>query len=284
MTGWAVKTFTKRMKASLAMKNTTSRLMVVLAALAGLTSSLSTVRTFASSQQGGTYLEWQFDSGANPASPDVASGTVAGIQAGITVGQFGMGWEAQLSSEMASATGVWDLGQSGVITVNLGAAVNSNTITVQVWQWIDPSIYSSYATVAISGATQTAVTTSNVVTGLIGDWMVQQTAWQVTGGAATNAIVITSPASGSLIDKIAVTTTTSAVTAPVVLSIRQLDGASVEISWPVAAGGGTLESSINLADPQAWTAVGTQAQTNGDSYTVTIQAAADNMQFFRLKQ
>ena len=263
------------------MKNTTLRLMVILAALAGLAGSLSMAQT---AQQGGTHVEWQFNSGANPATPEVASGPVAGIQAGITVGQFGMGWQSQLSSEMANATGVWDLGRSGVITVNLGAAANAKTITVQVWQWIDPAIYSGFATVAIPGATQTAVSNSNAVTGLIGDWMVQQTDWQV-AGAAANAIVITGLPSGSLVDQIAVTTTPSVVSAgSPVLSIRQLDGTSVEISWPVAAGSWTLESNTNLVDSQAWTAVGTQPQVSGDNYTVTIQAAADNMQFFRLKQ
>jgi hypothetical protein len=58
----------------------------------------------------------------------------------------------------------------------------------------------------------------------------------------------------------------------------------VEISWPVAAGTWTLESSTTPGNPQGWTAVGTQPQVNGDNYAVTIQADTNNMQFFRLKQ
>ena len=238
------------------------------------------------SGDGTARLEWQFDSEANPALPEVSADAPLGAKASIAPGEFSLAWQRQLAG-LGEKIGYWDLGRSGKITLDLGAPQPSLTvkhISVQVCQWFDGMVYGDFASVSIPRATQVALDAHEVDGGAVGGWVVDDSLWEVAPGTTVDTIVITGASDGSVIDQVVIETV-SVVPEPTVLSIQRLapDSSLVEISWPVAAGSATIESSTDLSDPQAWATVDAQPQVNGDRYTVRIEAS-DTMHFFRLKQ
>jgi len=64
----------------------------------------------------GIYMNWSFPTDDNPASPD-ESINANGAAAQIAVGEFGVGWRAELYG--CERYGLWDLGREGTMTIQL---------------------------------------------------------------------------------------------------------------------------------------------------------------------
>src|SRR5512143_3669885 len=62
---------------------------------------------------GATYQDWSFAVSNNPAIPDVFSNANGTPVASLTLGAFGIGWNASVFSR----SGVWDLGQNGSLSI-----------------------------------------------------------------------------------------------------------------------------------------------------------------------
>jgi len=111
-------------------------------------------------------VEWGFDTGANPASATVGSGTAA-----FTIGDLGTGWHSisgapwSIYGAVPGASGLWDLGSAGSIL--LTPTSGSGLTTLNVFQWVQnagangPVYNGSLSVVVNSGVGQT-------VAGLLG--------------------------------------------------------------------------------------------------------------------
>src|SRR5215204_4497229 len=93
--------------------------------------------------------QWAFATSANPA---LAAG--GGATATIAPGPFSTAW-INNNAILGSASGVWDLGQMGNITIaNTAGTTNAQrSFTVKVTQWYDGGIFNSNAAVSLPGAT-----------------------------------------------------------------------------------------------------------------------------------
>ena len=248
--------------------------MMVLAVLAA--GAFSITRTQATTVSAGAVYEWRFDSGANPAAPEVSAGGIA--QAAISPGEFSDGWIAQ-AKILGAAQGIWDLGKSGTIALSLPAdAVGaSGLVTVKVVQYYDQggTLYSELATVSVPGAETVNINSAVTAATTMGGWFTDETQFRAAAGATVNSVLITGASGGSLIDSVVVEPSLTVVPPPI-LSIQPAgpDNSQVNISWP-AANYSTmvLESTTDLNDPNGWTPVQQAVQTTGDTSSVTLDVA-----------
>ena len=265
------------------MKNTTIRMTMVLAVLAAGAASLSRAETAAAPT--GSVYEWRFDSGANPAVPEVSGGGAA--QATISPGEFSDGWIAQ-AKVLGAAKGIWDLGKKGTIALRLpaGAVGASGLITVKVVQYYGSSggLYSELAEVSVPGAETVNIDAGVTATTTMGGWFTDETQFRAAAGATVNSVLIAGASGGSLIDSVVVESSVSVIEPPV-LSIQpaSLDNSQVNISWPAKYSSMVLESTADLNDPNSWTPVQQAIQTTGSTSSVSLDAAG-GARFYRLKQ
>ena len=265
------------------MKNTMIRMTMVLAVLSACAVSITQIQATALSA-GSTY-EWRFDSGANPAVPEVSGGGAA--QASISPGEFSDGWIAK-AKILGAAQGIWDLGKSGTIALSLPAGVvgASGLVTVKVVQYYDHggALYSELATISVPGAETVNINSGVTATTSLGGWFTDETQFRAPAGATVNSILITGASGGSLIDSVVVEPSLS-VLQPPVLSIKPAgpDNSQVTISWPANYSTMVLESTADLNDSNGWTPVQQAIQTTGDTSSVTLDAAG-GVRFYRLKQ
>jgi hypothetical protein len=228
--------------------------------------------------------DWRFDTGANPATPEVSAGGGGTPQATIAPGPFSSGWLAT-DDIFGANTGIWDLGRNGTITLNnsgglTGDSSQGREITLKVSQWNDGGIYSALNTVTVPGATAVSSTVYPASMVDLGEWEVQETHWQAGPGSAVNSITITGAYNGSLVDEVVLEVS---VLPPAQLTIQPIGGSQVQLSWPDSYSTMILQSNPNVTDPQGWKSVQTQPQHNGNMLSVTVDSAA-SAQFFRLKQ
>ncbi len=272
-----------------AMKPNQASMVVVLVLAGGLWGGLASASDKAPlvySVPGGALaqLEWQFESDANPAVPEVNLNGPAGAQAAIGPGRMSLGWQKQLPG-LGQKTGYWDLGENGTITLNLGSPhgiAGVDHVRVRVCQWFDDGIYGSLASVVVPGAKQIGSDVYEVDSGPVGGWMVDETVWELEPGTTLSSVLINGPPTGAVIDEIAVEMMTVSPGSAVLLISVLRDG-RVEISWPVSAGRATLEANTDLRNPEGWVQVGVQPQLDGGRYVVVVDAG-ETMQFFRLRQ
>src|SRR5207237_141539 len=89
---------------------------------------------------GSTYQDWSFNTGNNPTPPDVFTNVNGSPSAALTVGAFGTGW----NSSVLERNGVWDLGQSGQVTLsvpNFSGSPAWKYVQVQITYFDAPGFY-----------------------------------------------------------------------------------------------------------------------------------------------
>lgn len=233
--------------------------------------------------------EWQFSTGANPASPEVVVGIGPGATASIQPGENGAGY---VSSDpiLGSGTGFWDLGISGTITFNkpggiVGGAEADRPLVVTAVQFYDGAVYLGAATVVVPGATFVSreETLRPSEPGAFGVMLVEKTVWTVPGGTAPETVVLTGLATGSMIDGLTIESSAAVVTPPIELAITPLPGEprQVEVSWPTTAVGLALQSTADPGNAESWSPVEQEPVVSGDRAKVVMRAT-DTAQFFRL--
>lgn len=229
---------------------------------------------------------WRFESGDSPAHPEFVTNPPGTCQATVTPGAFGSGWVSS-NPIFGSANGVWDLGRLGTVSCGgltsfVGGAGSQRTLTVKVTQYRDGGIYYSPTTVFVQGATVISSNVTFSASGGFGDWVTQETRWQLPSNATVDAVQITSAYDGSLVDGISLET--SLVTLPPAqLVIRSIENNQVEVSWPAGYSGMILESNGDASNALSWSSVGATVQTSGGVSSVTLDAT-NAAQFYRLKQ
>lgn len=269
------------------MKNIIHRVTIAVAALAAAGSAASAQELAPSwrGQPGSIHLVWRFNSGLNPAAPDISTGATQS-KAAIVPGQFSIGWKDAITALGTQDTGIWDLGRNGTITLTLGdgTSVTCERVSVLVAQYLDGGIYNDAATVSVTGTTPDFGDLGLTTTGTVGGWFVDQNEWLVAPGSAVDQIRITGAHNGSLIDRVEVDLLTVAPE-PALLSIRALAGETrrVEISWPASAGAGQLEWSASLAEPGSWAPVDAPVQSTATGYSVVLEGS-EAVRFFRLQR
>ena len=263
------------------MRNTMIRVVTVAAlAVAGLATEIP-------AQAAGTRQEWRFDTGANPAPPEVCDRINSIDRASITPGEFNSGWQDQLPG-LGSATGFWDLGRSGRIVLPIASGAltgeaGGTPIRVRICQWLDGGIFNTRATISVAGATRSGGSCTNRESCAMGGWEVDESVWLLPEGQTAGDLTITGAVNGSLIDLLVVAT--GASESPVQLGIRPsaLGNNRVELSWPASATGYALESTTDLTAPIGWQPVSGTPLTVGDRLVVTVEANVA-ARFFRLRK
>jgi hypothetical protein len=154
---------------------------------------------------GTTYQEWQFGSKANPAAPDVINNSYGSAIASITVGAFGEGWMD--NPGLGTQTGMWDLGSSGQIVLNIDnrrISAGFGDISIQVTYYGGLFVA---PTVAVPGAqfisSQTVLVESD---GVLGAWYLGQSIWHIEPNPFSEQIIVTSDSFGGMVDQIVVDT------------------------------------------------------------------------------
>lgn len=229
---------------------------------------------------------WRFESDSSPATPEVVVNASGSCLATVTPGAFASGWVTS-NPVFGSANGVWDLGRSGTVSCSgltslVGGAGSQRTVTVKVTQYRDGGIYYDPTEVAIAGGSIVSSNVTHSASGGFGDWVTQETSWQLPPNATTDTVQITGAYDGSLVDSVSLESSLVALPPPQ-LSIRSAGGNQVEVSWPAGYGGMVLESNATANDVGGWSPVGATVQTSGAVSFVTLEAT-NAAQFFRLKQ
>jgi len=185
---------------------------------------------------GTTFQEWRFDTSANPAVPEVVSNPYASPLAQIVVGRYGSGWRLKYLS-LGNQTGIWDLGQSGTMTIDVEdtpqiPAPTRRETCVQVTYYDD---ITAAPTVSVQGGEKLGESTQTVETIPTGGyWRLHWSRWtsQPTGGP--EQIVITSdPQWMALVDQIVIDTRYVALSASVVQAKALPDETVCELSGPI---------------------------------------------------
>ena len=145
--------------------------------------------------------QWQFDTAANPATPQIGS---LGSTATITVGDFGAGWHNDWG--LGSATGYWDMGINGSVALhipNLASPSGPYSATLSIVQWVD-DLFTGNLTYSVPG-TQVGGTTIQVIedTGF-GSWVEYDTVWSLLASSNPVDITITGPEGGAIFNQISV--------------------------------------------------------------------------------
>lgn len=227
--------------------------------------------------------EWDFTTGGTVVGPDAVSNVTTPAEARIVPGDFASGWLPQVP--LGNATGVWDLGRRGTVTVvcpppsGPGA---TKTIRVRVAQWIDGGIFNDFADVVIPGATRNSSTARPLGTTVLGGWVEDVSVWDAPASTEAGRVVITSQNNGSIVDRVVVETEAAAGPS-VPLGIRHLAGSQVEVSWPSNATGFTLEQTDNLGGAIVWEPTPGSPQIVSGRFIITVDAGV-SARFFRLRK
>jgi len=226
--------------------------------------------------------EWDFNSGASRVGPDVTSNVTTPAQATIAPGEFASGWLPQVP--LGNATGVWDLGRRGTITIACppATAPAAKTIRVRIAQWIDGTIFNDYAEVTVPGATRVTASARSLGAAVLGGWVEDFSEWTAPEGADAGQVIVTSQDNGSIVDRVVIESEAGAAPA-VPLAIRQLGGSQAEVSWPASATGFALEQTDALGDPIVWGPTPGTPQITGDRFTITVDLGV-SARFFRLRK
>jgi len=184
---------------------------VALAGLAGHASAQIETPSWRGSE-GSTWQEWHFLTNSNPAGPEFYSNSIGLASASVSTGGFASGWVWDLFS-FGTATGYWDLGQSGSIDLSIpdygGPTLTGlKDVRVQVVQWIEGSFYSLYAGVSIPEATLISRTNRLYEQTGFGAWRVDDWHFQIPDETPSDLVAILGATGGTIIDLIVIDTLT----------------------------------------------------------------------------
>ena len=164
-------------------------------------------------QPGTTFQQWLFGVSNNPVSIPAelvtnSFGTPHGV---IIAGPSSLGY-IQEDASLGCRQGVWDLGHAGTMTLAIPNTPSSSSgsykyVRVQVTQYRN-GLYNANAAVAISGGTLMSQQQQTIDTSPSGgQWVVAQSIWQLGPPCpASESVVLTGGANGSLIDQVVVDT------------------------------------------------------------------------------
>ncbi len=226
----------------------------------------------------GTTSLWKFPAGATNQTP-VSGGAST---ATVLPGSFASGWMAH-NDILGNANGIWDLGRNGTIVLDHlpvfpATPGQSQQLTIRVVQF-NGGPYADLATVSIPGArcvhtNQLATVIPSLASPVAwGDWVANETQWNLPPGVAANNVVITSAYNGSLVNQVSLVSTSVATTmVGPQLTIQWLigDQSKVQISWPTALTN-QLQATADLLHPH-WTAVNAPVTTATGFNFVTVSA------------
>jgi hypothetical protein len=157
-------------------------------------------------QDGTTYQEWRFDTGANPADPEVINNTYGTATAAITVSNPAFGWRDQLSG-FGTQQGYWDLGYDGTMVIDIDNRPDPlpyKEVWVQVTYFRDiqeaPSVHVPGGQY-ISGQT---LLVEQVSTG--GAWYLDQSIWLMEPNPPHEQIEIIADPFQSVVDQVVIDT------------------------------------------------------------------------------
>jgi hypothetical protein len=159
-------------------------------------------------QAGSTFQQWTFNTGANPANPDLAANPYGVAQAQVAVGPFGAGWLWDL--RFGTNRGYWDLGRHGTVTLSIPNDPTApggawKYVWVQMTYWDDPPLFVAPA-VSVPGATLLATTNLVVEQTFLGQWSLQQTLWRLDSSPNAETVTLTAAANGGVVDQVVVDT------------------------------------------------------------------------------
>jgi len=154
---------------------------------------------------------WDFNTGSGYTGANPAPATTGTGSAGITLGALGHGWISDPSQALAGQTGFWDLGAAGSISLTFAANPAFNTL--EVWQFVDSSLYTgNLAITTPGGATLIGVLGAPAPgpdPGPPGSWQ----EWFYHLPSDSGSITITAPGTGAVIEQISVVPETGTIVA-----------------------------------------------------------------------
>jgi hypothetical protein len=166
---------------------------------------------------GTTYQQWSFDDNDNPALPEIINNPYGGAVADITLGVATTGWLNEFPGVFGSKQGMWDLGYDDPCTpeIDPGSIVlliddrdeplPYKEIWIQVTYWRD--IHQA-PTINVEDAAYITGETVHIESGPVGgDWMLDQSIWQITPNPVEELVIVLSdPMNASIVDQIVVDT------------------------------------------------------------------------------
>ena len=149
---------------------------------------------------GTTYEEWSFDTGANPATPEVWNNPYGTPSAQITPHVYSDGWYASVLGR----DGVWGDLESVTINIdNRDEPLEYKEIWIQIAYYLAPN---NAPIVNVQGALPLGGETRQLETYAPGSWYLQQSMWRIEPNPDHEIIVITTGSMGMTIDQIVVDT------------------------------------------------------------------------------
>ncbi len=211
---------------------------------------------------GSTFQQWAFSVSNNPASipAELVTNSYGAPQGTLAAGPFSVGY-IESDSFLGCRQGIWDLGQFGTLTIavpnNPAASAGSyKYVQVQVTQYRD-SLYNANATVSISGATLVSQSQTTVETTTFGgQWIIQRTVFRVgPPSPASESVVITGGANGSLIDQVVADTLVLDFPCPADITAAADPGqcSKSNVSWTLPAINGCTVTNVVSTPPSGST-------------------------------
>lgn len=200
-----------------------------------------------------TFQQWAFSTGATNAAPELKTNTHLGLlEATVTLGPLGLGWQNQLSG-WGCRQGYWDMGMGGTIGLSIpersGTGSTYRYVRVQTVQFYQSGTYDTPMEVTIAGGIQvgSVIVTSIETNGFGGQWVVYQTVWKVAPGADPQDVLLTAGVSGALVDQVIVDTLNlepPACPGDIVLAADPGECTRANVTWPVPAADGCVVQAV----------------------------------------
>jgi len=178
--------------------------------------------------EGTTLEEWQFNTNANPALPDIVGNQYGQPTAVIQTGVSSQGWIGSIPEVYGNQQGIWDLGGAGgSITLDIPNRPLSSEFK-EIWVTLTyfADVSAAAPTVSIPGASLYGeqfdpIPIEGLPTG--GEWITEVSIWRMYPNPDSEQIIITSdPEGGSLVT--GVTVDTICVPEPATLTLLALGG------------------------------------------------------------
>jgi hypothetical protein len=224
-----------------------------------------------------SYQDWRFATGGNPTAPTASTNTAGEAVVTVYPGYAASGWWADLG--FGTQTGLWDIGMQDTENPNtdtrgrvaLALPIPSPTnpnytdIDLRAVQLVD-GFYTGQLTFSISGAKFVKRTVVEALPPPGGNWVEDEYRWHLLPAPAQVSLTITGAVGGTVLDRICISTTTSAPDPPAlaIISVEQR-GQALAISWYGGYPPYQVYVSSDLANDSAWQPVGpSTSETNAE--------------------
>jgi hypothetical protein len=223
-------------------------------------------------QANSTFQYWMFGVSNNPAAipAELATNAFGVPHASIAFG-FGSDGYIASSSFLGCRQGIWDLGQSGTMTLTIPNTTSASSgaykyVRVQVTQYRGGP-YNQNATVSIAGGTLVSQQQTTIETVAPGrTWVVAQSIWRLGPPCpASESVVITAGPNGSLIDQVVVDTLCLDFACPPDITGNADAGqcSKANVTWTLPAANGCTVANVTSTPVSGSTfSVGTTWVTN----------------------